>query len=154
MPIDSKKIDALLDTIRKTLNPPVPVEMTMEDFLKYAGEQLSKLASEEGEIAKSRVLSLETAFAAMKAAGEAKLEKADVITFTEPAPLTATAGIPVDMAPAIPAAPVVAEATAVAPAMIAPEPAPITEPEIAKAAKFVWPADMNDSKPSKPADKK
>ena len=140
MPIDSKKIDALLDAIKKTLNPPVPVAMTMEEFLKYAGEQLSKLANEDGEIAKQRVLSLNTAFEAMKAAGEAKLEKGDVIVFEEPAP---PAAAPVTE-PETPVAEVAAPAETPA--------APVTEPEVMKAAKFVWPADMSAKHP-KPADK-
>jgi hypothetical protein len=153
MPIDNKKLDALQAAIKNALNPPVPVAMTMEEFLKYAGEQLAKLANEDGEIAKNRVLALNAAFETMKAAGEAKLEKADVVVFEEPWPKA-----PVEPVAAAPIAPV-AIAEPVAPvAEVTPPVEPAPAPEIAKAAKFVWPGDMADAKDRaaafKPADKK
>jgi hypothetical protein len=132
MPIDSKKLDALQSAIKAALNPPVPVAMTAEEFLKYAGEQLAKLAHEDGETAKKRAQSLDAAFTAMKTASEAKLEKGDVVVFEEPAtpaPAPVAALIEPPVAPAVPAA-------------TEPEP----PPDVVKGAGFVWPADLADPK--------
>jgi len=140
MPIDSKKLDALQAAIKNALNPPVPVAMTPEEFVKYVGEQVGKLAKDAPEIAQKRAVALDAAFVAMKTAAEAKLEKGDVLVFEEPtapAPVAPPAVSPPTAAAPTPAAPVTPAAPA-APAAPA--------PDVTKGAGFVFPADMADPK--------
>jgi len=130
------KLEALQTLLKQALNPPKTVAMTVEEFVKYSEEQVGKALAEEPEAAKRRLLALNDAFTAGKAAAETKAEKFDVPIFEQPV---------VPDAP-IAAAPITEPAPVVAPVTEPPAAVPPAVPDVTKAAPFVWPSDMSDPK--------
>ena len=130
------KLEALQTLLKQALNPPQTVEMTVEQFLTYTEEQVGKAVGEDPEAAKRRLVALNEAFTAGKAALETKAEKFDVAVFEQPTAPVA----PVSAAPITEPGPVAAPVTE------PPAPAATPVPDVTKAAPFVWPTDMSDPK--------